>query len=549
MRLSWATMALAAVMAGGLMAPTAIAQQLTEDVRVDINLKDADMVTATRMLTQQTGLQFVVEPSNEPFGRITLKLDNASAEDAIRYICQSAGAFFRRDENGVFVISRTPPVVERTSTPQSTRPVKILKRIRVLKADPRMVYEQIRGTMNPEEYGTRGFMDLRRFSEAVQPPSPRMIGGNATFLPGPGNASPMGSQAFNTPINSVDGGNGISLPGEAAGQRGGGGGALGGGGGALGGGGGQLGGGGGQLGGGGGIGGGGGGQGSQLEAGQGLVGGSIDYISYDPTDNSIIVRGTEEDIAELQRYVSMFDVAPRQVIIKVEFITTSSSISRSLGFDFLYQRGQIFFGNRPGSFARVGDPIFLNYATGNVTMRMRTLLQEGYGRVVNAPIIRTLNNQPASVISSIQTWIFINTVVSSGLGQVITVPQIVQIPINTGLSVAPRINDDGTITLFLQPQISDLGQLRRGPQGEEVPDILTQAISVVARVRNGETIVLGGLTRKAEQGSQARFPILGDLPIIGQFFRSATRERNNSELLIFVTPRVVDEDDGLPGGL
>ncbi|HRK22186.1 MAG TPA: hypothetical protein PLX06_10270, partial [Fimbriimonadaceae bacterium] len=286
-----------------------------------------------------------------------------------------------------------------------------------------------------------------------------------------------------------------------------------------------------------------GGQGT-LQGGQGLVGQSIDFISFDPTDNSIIVRGNDQDIADLQRYISMFDVAPKQVTVKVEFITTSSSNSRSLGFDWLYERGTVFFGVRPGSFARAGDPIFLNYATGNVASRMRALLSTGKGKVVQAPIIRTLNNQPASVLSQVQTSIFISQVVSVGNGQIITVPQLVNFTITTGLNVAPRINDDGYITMFINVPVQDFGQIRRGPNGEEVPDLLSQTISVVARVKNGETIALGGLTRKSDTGSESRFPILGDLPIIGQFFRSTNAEKNNTELLIFVTPNIIEDDAG-----
>src|SRR6185503_372518 len=157
----------------------------------------------------------------------------------------------------------------------------------------------------------------------------------------------------------------------------------------------------------------------------------------------------------LQRYISLFDVAPKQVVIKVEFITTSSSFNRALGFDWLYERGTVFSGNRPGSFARSGDPIFLNYATGNVTTRMRALMKTGEGKVVQAPIIRTLNNQPASVFNVVNTTIFLSQVVSVGNGQIITVPQLAQISITTGLSVSPRINDDGYITMFLNVPVQD----------------------------------------------------------------------------------------------
>jgi type II secretory pathway component GspD/PulD (secretin) len=188
--------------------------------------------------------------------------------------------------------------------------------------------------------------------------------------------------------------------------------------------------------------------------------------------------------------------------------------------------------------------VFLNYGTGNVTSRMRTQLLEGFGKVVNAPIVRTLNNQPASIFSQVQTVIFVNQIVGNGNGSVIVAPQAIPLNVSTGLVVSPRINGDGTITVSLTPQIQDFGQLRRGPDGQEIPDVLSQTINVVARVKNDETIVLGGLTRKSDQGSEARVPILADLPIIGQFFRSTTRDRNNSELLIFVTPHIIEEDEG-----
>ncbi len=97
--------------------------------------------------------------------------------------------------------------------------------------------------------------------------------------------------------------------------------------------------------------------------------------------------------------------------------------------------------------------------------------------------------------------------------------------------------------MFLTPQIQDFGQLRRGPDGSEIPDRLSSSIAVVARVKSGETIALAGLTRKSDQGSESRFPILGDLPIIGQFFRSNTRQKGQQELIVFVTPVIIEDED------
>lgn len=548
MRLTLSRMALAVVMAGTLVGAPVMAQaQVAEEIRVDVLLKDADMVAATNMLTKQTGLQFVIENSSEPFQKITLSLTKVSAEDAIRYLCQAAGASYRRDDNGVYIISRgKPQPVKADNNPPTTitpsvKKNLILRKIKLQKADAEDVYKQIAFAEVFDE--VKGWQKLNRFKQATTDQGNRGAN-NAIYLLG-NNPSPQFqpvSSQFAQPKTAGESGSGIVLPGESAGQS------LGQEGGGRGGGFGGFGGqGGGNPGGGGAGGGQGAGAGQGGLASGGLIPTGVDYITFDPTDNSIVIRGTDEDIKAIQDAISFFDVAPKQVLIKVEFITTSNSINRALGFDWLYQRGSIFAGARPGSFARSGDPIFLNYATGNITSRMRTLLQEGYGKTVQAPIVRTLNNQAAIVQNQLQTWIFINQVIGIGNGNVITQTQPQQLPITTQLAVRPRINEDGTITMTLAPTLSDVGQLRRGPDGTELPDILTQSIQVVARVKNGETIVLGGLNRKSDTGSQSRWPVLGDLPIIGQFFRATTRDVNNSELLIFVTPTVIEDDD--PNGI
>lgn len=547
MRMSWAKLGLVVALGGAVVAPLSVAMaQQASDVRVDLTLKDADMMAATNMLFLRTGVQFVIQPSSEPYQRITLKLDSVSPEDAVRYICQAAGAYFKRDENGVYIISHDKPVVAPPPLAVATKQPKILRKIKVLKAGARDVYEAMIYSL-PFSV-TSGFRDLQKFTQLTQPQdAARTFGQNLNPLQiqtPTQTFQPIQSSPVMSPM-AGESGNDIKLPGEAAGQLGPGGG----GGGGFGGGGGQGGfGGGGGQGGIGGQGGRGGAGGTQLVGGQGLVGESIDFVSYDPTDNSLVVRGNEDDIAQLQTYISMFDVAPRQVEIKVEFITTTDNFNQDFGTEFLYQRGTLFAGTTPGTFVNSGDPVFVNYGTGNITSRLRAALSEGSGKVVSAPIIRTLNNQPASVSSSITTYIFYNLQTVSN-GVVIQTPEPYPLTAFTFLTVAPRINDDNTITVFLNPSIANFVGFSQGPNGEQIPNEAIQSITVVARVRNNETIVLGGLNQKNESETMNKIPVLADLPIVGQFFRQRTTTKSNSELLIFVTPSILDEETtSSPGG-
>lgn len=541
-----------------LMATVAQAQDESLAKRVDLFLRDANILQATQALTLQTGIQFVIEPGASDAKLINLSLTDKTAEEAIEYICTAAGAYAERDPNGVFIIRFGSKTAPKPVVDPPIRVPKIIQKIKVMRGDPETIYQLVTSEMVADPY--EGFRSIDRFrNQATQPAEMYRTPPVTLNVFGSGGQVMTGDATMPAVQPAEATSNGVRLPGEGANQFGGpgGGGGFGGGqfggGGQPGGGGGFGGGGfggGGQPGGGGGFGGGQNGGGvTGLTGGTGFVPEGIDRIVYDPTDNSFIVQGTEEAIRELERVIEQFDVAPKQVVIKVEFVTTSESVDRSFGMDWFYSRNGIFAGNRPGSFARNSDPIFLNYATGNIETRLRTLLTDGWGRTVQAPLLRTMNNQPAFVANQLTTW-FVRNTISNGPGGIVITPSYQQIPIVTSLVVRPRINNDGTITMYLSPTVSDIGQIRRTGDGEELPpDFLSQTLSVPVRVRDGETIALAGLTRKNNQSSSSRFPILSELPIIGQLFRTRSRNEGTSELIIFVTPSVVDEDDlGLGGG-
>jgi type II secretory pathway component HofQ len=518
-----------------LVALTALAQDAK---RFDLQLADADLTAATQMLALRSGLdlQFVFKPSDKPYGRITLNLTGVSVDEAMKFICEAAGAVCKKDAgSNVWVIGHpgdfpvepvtAPPLVVEKPAP------KITSKIHLKNYDPKQMIDLLFGYELDALGEWRALEKFRGFA----------IPGVNLQVPTAVNMVNTSPQGFGGGPLPTPGGNEIQVPGGANQRRGGLG--AGGGGGA-----GQIGGGQGGVPGQGGQAGQGQGQGNiDLQGGEGFVPEGIEQISYDPTDNSIIVRGTDSAIQELERLIARFDVQPRQVEIKVEFVTTSNSLDRNFGIDWLFQRGQVLIGNLPGTQARSTDPFFVNFATGGLTTRLRALLLEGYGTVVNAPFVRTPNNQPATVFQSITTWIFLNQSQVTTVGVINTVTP-VPVQATSFLQVKPRINADDTITISIAPQLAEFGQIRRGPDGSEIPDLLQQGIQVTTIVKNGETVVLGGLNRKQETNTFQRFPILSEIPIIGNLFRSSARRINNQELLIFITPRIVEPDGSVSGG-
>jgi len=536
----WTALAAAALMIGAVL--PAAAQEVRSANRIDLVLKDAELLTALQALSLQTGIEFTIQVAEtDKIRRITVSLKDKTAEEAIRYICEAAGVVVEKDETGVFVVrtaSASVPVSPTAPAPKRG----VLKRIKLRHADPRSLYRHVLLGEVPD-----AFHDITDFKRLM-----RASGGSqATVYPESDGFSRRTAELNNEPVAVRErlSSDSIVLPGEQAGQRGGGGGALGGGGQGFGGGG-QPGGGGiggGGIGGGGGqgFGGQGGGQGLGLTGGEGFVPEGLTNFSYDPNDNSIIVQGPEDLIRQLEAIIEQFDVAPKQVFIDVKYITTSNSKDTSLGIDWLYQRGGIFAGARPGYLARSTDPVFINYATGNITTRLRTLLQDGWGRVVSNPSVTTMNNQFALFQASTAITIFTATR-ENGPSGVVTTWNPQQITLNSGVSVRPRINNDGTVTMTISAQVTQFGQIRRSPDGTEVPDQLSQFVLVPVRVPDGETVALGGLTSKNDNYSRSRIPILSDLPIIGQFFQGRNMETSTQDLTIFVTPSILkDQNIGL----
>jgi len=507
----------------------------SDDYQVTIHLMDADLITAVKMIAQQVNAEVVFEPTDQPYKRVGfVKIEKRPFEEALGLICQAAGASYRK-EKGVYIIGPQRPAEEKPApqaapAPQPPAPpVVVVERIPLKYSRASDIVRIIQNEMMTPD----PFAELREFLETtarhqlqttmpgVQPSVPLRIE-NGTVVPY--NSAPVPTATPVNPATPMDSGEGQGIGGRGGGGFGGFG--------QPGGFGGQPGGFGGQPGGGGQPGAGAGGAVSIFQH-EGL-----DGIVANDIDNSIIVRGRPEAIEYIRQILRFLDIAPKQVLIRAEFVTVSRNEIDKFGIDWNLARVNLTAG--ASGLADRAAPVFVNYASGNLVANMRSQLTRGRGRVINAPIITTQNNMPASVSITVQDWILQEFVVFNAQGQPTTFSQPFPILIPSFLSVVPRVNADGTITLSLIPTLTTTERVRVGTQ--DLPRSTFQTVLTVRRVKNGETIVLGGLVARQEDSQQVRIPILADLPVIGQFFRKKDRSLVESELLIFVTATVIEDD-------
>ena len=165
-------------------------------------------------------------------------------------------------------------------------------------------------------------------------------------------------------------------------------------------------------------------------------------------------------------------------------------------------------------------------------LELSALQADGYGEVISTPKVLTADKQAAKVASGTQI-----PYQSSQGGGANAVSTTSFVDATLSLDVTPSITPDGKIQMLLQIKNDSVGNPT--PTGQYT--INKNEINTNVLVENGETVVLGGIFEQQTANTQTKVPFLGDLPYVGRLFRKDVKKDNKSELLIFVTPRIVDD--------
>lgn len=256
------------------------------------------------------------------------------------------------------------------------------------------------------------------------------------------------------------------------------------------------------------------------------------------SQNALLVRGTREEIDEFREMLQLLDVPSKQVEISTKWIDVSTTASRALGIDWAVTNGalEIFnLGFAPGEAVNNG----IRYGKTRWWAELAVLQNNSMATVINEPRVTCMNGMPGTIAFETEIPYFAATISFNQFGQRTVDYTSDFVTVSNELSVLPQINPDDSVQMYLAPQLQDQVGTVEGPNGERIPIITTQFVETMVRVMDGETVVLGGVIRKDEAVNLRRTPLLADIPIIGKLFQSRRTETTDTELLIFVTPKIV----------
>lgn len=291
-------------------------------------------------------------------------------------------------------------------------------------------------------------------------------------------------------------------------------------------------------------------------------------VSIDERTNTLLLRDTAEKLADIRKLVGSLDIPVRQVLIESRIVIANDDFARDIGVRLGGNKvdssnttntgvggglpGDVSWGDFANTFIvnpgdsdpptdalltdlRVTNPMgAVNFVIGRVgkdllRLELSAMQAEGKGEVISSPRVITANQKEAVIRDGVEIPYLEAS--SSGATSVSFKEAVL------ALRVTPQITPDDRIIMDLAVNQDTVGEVFSG-----VPSIDTRAVETQVLVDNGETAVLGGIYIQENRKEVDKIPFLGDLPGVGAAFRQTRSQNNKSELLIFVTPKIIKDN-------
>ncbi|OGF13122.1 MAG: hypothetical protein A2W00_05435 [Candidatus Eisenbacteria bacterium RBG_16_71_46] len=281
-------------------------------------------------------------------------------------------------------------------------------------------------------------------------------------------------------------------------------------------------------------------------------------IQVDKGGNRLIVVTSPRIIAQIGEVVAQLDVPAKQVMLEARVVEVATDDTKKLGIDWdlLNRQGFIIVEGTPAPSAPDVLPDELPYinstpGTKNVyklrdvsrqakafQVALDLLIREGNARVLANPKIATLNGHEASMLIGSRIPFVVTGTVFAG-GGAAPVQQIQQEEVGVKLRITPLINADGYITTIINPEVSSVTAFKG--ENNDLPVIATRQASTTVRLKDGNSVIIGGLLSEEKTTTITKVPLLGSIPGLGYLFQHQSLVTSKKDLVIEVTPRILPD--------
>ena len=275
-------------------------------------------------------------------------------------------------------------------------------------------------------------------------------------------------------------------------------------------------------------------QNTQAQTASGLLPNFLySYVKVNSEQNAVVVTAPSQMLAKIGQDLQKMDVAPPQIAVEAIAVELTDTDDRDLGISFGNARSGFSSSTDTGggtlSYTNIGN------LPRNFQFTLNALELKGKARVRARPQMAVTNGQTANLFIGAQRFILTQY---NQYGQ--TQTRIQSVDVGVKLAVTPLTGGNGEITTHIVPEVSNITELNLQTG---LPVLSSRRADTTVRVKDGETIAIGGLTLDQEQTTRSKVPFFGDLPLVGGLFRGSKKNTVRTELVIFITPHILTNAD------
>ncbi|HOW35216.1 MAG TPA: secretin N-terminal domain-containing protein [Candidatus Omnitrophota bacterium] len=275
---------------------------------------------------------------------------------------------------------------------------------------------------------------------------------------------------------------------------------------------------------------------------------NVGSIKFDVRSNRIVVTDTPQKLEQIENIVKAFDTRHEEVLIKAKIAQIVLKDQYKMGvnweaivnnFHKLDLTGDF---NILGTSDKRGKLSIGTLSQDDYTVLLEALDIVGVTNILASPHITAINNQEAKILVGSTEPYVTSTTTTPATGPATTAESVNFIDVGVKLYVTPTIHKDNFITMKIKPEVSSVTSYLPTSQNNKIPIVETSQAETVVMVKNGVTIVIGGLIKDEKVETINKVPLLGDLPLLGFAFRNKDRQVKKTELVIFLTPEIMTGD-------
>jgi type IV pilus assembly protein PilQ len=271
----------------------------------------------------------------------------------------------------------------------------------------------------------------------------------------------------------------------------------------------------------------------------------VGAVRMDERTNKIAVTDYPAKIDEIEKLIKAFDEKTPQVLIDAQIIEVRPTDKFEMGVDWDYWIEKYF---RVANAMPLTATTGLSVGTANLDPAkpgeykavLQVLRTIGDVKILSSPRIMALNNQESRILVGTKEA-YITSSISQSDNNAVTAQTVNFVDTGIKLYVTPTINSDGFVTMKIKPEISsaERTEIKSDDKVTEIPIVSTSEAETTVMVKDGVTIIIGGLKKDEKKKTVVKVPILGDIPLIGFLFRNTSDENNRTELVILLTPHIM----------